>query len=165
MLVEKVPLGVEYCVEVKLLCAKNNDMTSAIGLLTVLEAFDVCLKSDEFNPWSMFCASGIDRGVPEGPTDPQFVVLLNGIKALTFRNCWNVDAFGDADTNERLGTTKSLAVLLEITGPDRANVELLPQPCGVMPELSALMMSAAYRLVSVTDSVWRLKWLTFSAIA
>jgi hypothetical protein len=43
LLVEKVRLGDEYGVE-----AKNSDMTSAIGLLTVLDAFDACLNMDEF---------------------------------------------------------------------------------------------------------------------
>lgn len=47
LLVEKLRLGDEYGVDVRLLCAKR-DMTSAIGLLNVLEAFDVCLNMDEF---------------------------------------------------------------------------------------------------------------------
>jgi hypothetical protein len=47
LLVENVRLGDEYGVEVRLLCAKS-DMTSAIGLLKVLEAFDACLNMVEF---------------------------------------------------------------------------------------------------------------------
>jgi hypothetical protein len=73
----------------------------------------------------LFCRNGTFRGVLEGPTDP---VLLNGMKALTFKSCWNVEGLGDADTKAKLGVT-SLAVLFEaITGHDWANVELLPQP-------------------------------------
>ena len=45
------------------------------------------------------------------------MVLLNGMKALTFKTCWNVDGLGDADIKDRFGGT-SLAVLLETTGPE-----------------------------------------------
>lgn len=45
--VEKVGFARGNEVGVELDCAKKRDITSAIGLLTVLEAFDVCLNSDE----------------------------------------------------------------------------------------------------------------------
>jgi hypothetical protein len=45
------------------------------------------------------------------------VVLLKGIKALTFKICWKVDGLRDADSKARLGVT-SLAVVFEMTGPD-----------------------------------------------
>ena len=56
--VVKVGFGSE--VRFKLLCGKKMDMTSAIGLAIVLEAFDVCLKIDESEAWRLFCARGVD---------------------------------------------------------------------------------------------------------
>ena len=52
----------------------------------------------------------------DGPIEPNFVDVLNGMKALMFKSCWKADGVGNADTDGRLNVNP-LAELFETTSP------------------------------------------------
>jgi hypothetical protein len=126
---DSVPIGwIEVDTEVWLLGSIKMAATFIIALLSVAELWGVGRS------WSSI-APGARAN--EGGDEVEFSAPWNPARALEFMNCGKVDAI-----DSELGLEVAIE-LFDITGPWLAKVEFAPQPRGVKPALSALMMSAA----------------------